>query len=55
MRLHLKQGLKKGRVGFAVFLLVVSLGLALGLSEKERGSYIRILRKLVKIIDDKKA
>lgn len=37
MRLYLKQGLKKGGVAFAVFLLVVSLGLALGLSATQSG------------------
>ena len=37
MRLYLKQGLKKGGVAFAVFLLIVSLGLALGLSATQSG------------------
>ena len=37
MRLYLKQGLKKSRVGFAVLLLIVSLGLALGLSATQSG------------------
>ena len=37
MRLHLNQGLKKVRVGFAVLLLIVSLGFALGLSATQSG------------------
>ena len=37
MRLHLRHGLKKGGVAFAVFLLIVSLGLALGLSATQSG------------------
>ncbi len=37
MRLRLKQGLKKGGVGFATLLLIVSLGFALGLSATQSG------------------
>lgn len=47
----------KGEKAVAVIVQIVRKkweGLALVLSEKERGSYIRILRKLVKIINDKK-